>query len=69
MRVSTCCCGCSLELGCKIIAVLGLIGGGLGFLGALGVKNGGAAQVVGAAYIAQGILVIVAAGLLLWGTL
>ena len=60
MRVSTCCCGCSLELGCKIIAVLGLIGGGLGFLGA---------QANGVASIAQGILVIVAAGLLLWGTL
>ena len=59
-----------------IIAILGLIGGGLGFLGALaslGVNiNGvGIAQYGGVTgvYIAQSILVIVAAGLLLWGTL
>ena len=28
--VTQCCCGCSLETGCKIIAILGLIFGGIG---------------------------------------
>ena len=31
-RVSQCCCGCSLETGCKILAILGLIFGGLGLI-------------------------------------
>ena len=31
MKVSTCCCVCSLQMGCIIIAILGLIGGGGGF--------------------------------------
>jgi len=61
MRVSTCCCGGSLERGCKIIAILGLIVGGLGFLRAVGEY--------GAADIIQSILTIIAGGLLLWGTL
>merc|ERR1719245_2897223 len=29
-RVSQCCCGCSLQTGCKILAILGLIFGGIG---------------------------------------
>ncbi len=35
LRVSQCCCGCSLEMGTKIIAILGLIGGVLGALGGM----------------------------------
>ena len=31
-RVSQCCCGCSLETGCKIVAILGLIFGGIGLI-------------------------------------
>ena len=60
MRVSTCCCGCSLETGCKIIAILGLIFGGTGLVTAC-VKDGYEGL------IASNILSIVAAGLLLWG--
>ena len=31
-RVTQCCCGCSLETGCKILAFLGLIFGGIGLV-------------------------------------
>ena len=62
MRVSTCCCGCSLETGCKIIAILGLMaaGGSTGLVTAC-VTDGYEGL------IASNILSIVAAGLLLWG--
>ena len=61
MRVSTCCCGCSLEQGCKIIAILGLVFGGLGFINAcINVEVGD---------IVSNILGLVAYSLLLWGTL
>ena len=61
MRVSTCCCGCSLEEGCKIIAILGLVLGGLAFvLACVKLDVGG---------IVSNILGLVAYGLLLWGTL
>ena len=69
MRVSTCCCGCSLEQGCKIIAILGLIGGVLGLINAVvsGVAAGAGAWVL--LGILPDILVLVTYGLLLWGTL
>ena len=61
MRVSTCCCGCSLEQGCKIIAIVGLVFGGLAFV--LACVNVDVGDIVGS------ILGLVAQGLLLWGTL
>ena len=61
MRVSTCCCGCSLEQGCKIIAIVGLVFGGLAFV--LACVNVDIGDIVGS------ILGLVAQGLLLWGTL
>ena len=61
MRVSSCCCGCSLEKGCKIIAWVGLILGGIAFIVACLRIDG--------AEIASNILEIVAAGLLLYGIL
>ena len=69
MRVSTCCCGCSLEQGCKIIAILGLIGGVLGLINAVvsGVAAGAGAWVL--LGILPDILVLVTYYLLLWGTL
>ena len=57
MRVSSFCCVCSLETGCKVIAILGLILGGLGFITAEPAK------------IISSLLAILAAALLLWGTL
>ena len=61
MRVSTCCCGCSLEQGCKIIAILGLVFGGLGLIyDCVNTDVGG---------IVSNILGLIAYGLLLWGTL
>ena len=68
MRVSTCCCGCSLETGCKIIAILGLIFGGLELIA-------GIVAIVRLTYysylviVIHGVLYIIAAGLLLLGTL
>ena len=61
MRVSTCCCGCSLEQGCKIIAIVGLVFGGLGFV-LLCVK-------LDLGVIVSSIIGLVAYSLLLWGTL
>ena len=64
-RVSTFC-GCSLELGCKIIAIPELIAGGLGFIDALG------EYVVAVFAWGMGIqssLTIIAASFLLLGTL
>ena len=67
MRVSTCCCGCSLETGCKIIAILGLIFGGLeliaGIVAMVRLTNSFLVIVI------HGVLYIIAAGLLLLGTL
>ena len=69
MRVSTCCCGCSLETGCKIIAILGLIYGGLeliaGILGIVKLRPTYPFLVI----VIHGVLYIIAAGLLLLGTL
>ena len=67
MRVSTCCCGCSLETGCKIIAILGLIFGGLELIA-------GIVAMVRLTFsflviVIHGVLYIIAAGLLLLGTL
>ena len=70
MRVSTCCCGCSLELGCKIIAILGLIFGGLELIP--GIVDSDLLVIVPVlvhAIVIHGVLYIIAAGLLLWGTL
>ena len=67
MRVSTCCCGCSLEMGCKIIAIIGLIYGGLeliaGIVGIVRLTN------LFLIIVIHGVLYIIAAGLLLLGTL
>ena len=74
MRVSTCCCGCSLELGCKIIAILGLIVGGLELI--LGIADialrgqdlvSEVSENLFYANFIHGVLYIIAAGLILWG--
>jgi len=62
--METCCCGCSLKTGCKIIAILGLIFGGIGFITSIL-----AWETLNGADIFGNILEIVAASLLLWGTL
>ena len=67
MRVSTCCCGCSLETGCKIIAILGLIFGGLELIAGIdGIVRLTYGYLV---IVIHGVLYIIAAGLLLLGTL
>ena len=66
-RVTYCCCrSISLETGCKILAIMGLIGGGIGL----------AQGIIGLVVDASGIIrilcnitYIVASALLLWGTL
>ena len=63
MRVSTCCCGCSLDTGCKIIAILGLIGGGGGIIMAFTKPE------LDIAAIVSNILGLVSSVGLLWGTL
>ena len=56
-----CCCGCNLEKGCIIIAILGLIiQGSILIFESIEANAGG---------IIGSILSIVAAALLLWGTL
>ena len=63
MKVSTCCCGCSLETGCKIIAILGLIGGVGGFIQAC------RGPYVDITLVVASILGLVSYVGLLWGTL
>ena len=71
MRVSSCFCGCSLEEGCKITVILGLVLGGIRFILACVTIAGAefASNTIDGAEIASNILEIVAAGLLLYGTL
>ena len=65
-RVTQCCCGCSLETGCKILAILGLIFGGIGLIqGVIGL-------VVEASTILKvisNIFYILASAMLLYGAL
>ena len=68
MRVSTCCCGCSLEQGCKIIAILGLIVGGLNLISSVASGSHLVVELQVAAIIGS-ILALVVYSLLLWGTL
>ena len=66
MRVSSCCCGCSLETGCKVIAILGLIFG----IAILGLIFGGRGFINSTPPgIIASLLAILAAAFLLWGTL
>ena len=65
-RVTQCCCGASLEKGCKILAILGLIGGGIGLAqGVIGLVADASAIVK----IVTNLCAVIAAALLLWGTL
>ena len=72
-----CCCGFSLETGCKILAIMGLIGGGIGLAqGIIGLvqtlDQGPGPLVVDASDIIRilsNITYLVASALLLWGTL
>ena len=61
-RVSSFCCGCTLETGCKVIAILGLIGGVLALMESIK----GAPDYIG---IVSYILFLVANTALLWGTM
>ena len=59
--METCCCGCTLETGTTVIAILGLMFGGTGFLGGC---------VMGAVpLILPSLLEVVSCGFLLFGTL
>ena len=67
MRVSTCCCGCCLETGCKIIAILGLIFGGFELIAGIVAMDRLTYSFL--VIVIHGVLYIIAAGLLLLGTL
>ena len=61
-----CCCGFSLETGCKILAIMGLIGGGIGLAqGVIGLV----VDASGIIKILSNLAMVIAAALLLWGTL
>ena len=60
-RVSSFCCGCSLEEGCKVTVILGLVVGGIGLIRACVTTDW--------VEITSNVLWIVAAGLLLYGVL
>jgi len=66
-RVTYCCCrSFSLEKGCKILAIIGLIGGGIGLAqGIIGLV----VSASGIIRILSSITYVVASALLLWGTL
>ena len=64
-RVTHCCCGCSLERGCEVLAILGLIGGGIGLAqGIIGVV----VDISSIIKILSNVTYIIASALLLWGT-
>ena len=67
-RVKQCCCGCSLEKGCKILATLGLIFGGIGLLqGVIGlVVEAPAAAIL---KVISNVCYIASSAMLLYGTL
>ena len=65
-RVSQCCCGCSLETGCKILAILGLIFGGLGLIQSIASLSAEASNIL---EIVSNAFYILASAMLLYGTL
>ena len=65
-RVSQCCCGCSLETGCKILAILGLIFGGLGLIQSIASLNAEASNIL---EIVSNAFYVLASAMLLYGTL
>ena len=65
-RVTQCCCGCSLETGCKILAILGLIFGGLGLIQSIASLNAEASNIL---EIVSNAFYILASAMLLYGTL
>ena len=65
-RVSQCCCGCSLETGCKILAILGLIFGGLGLIQSIASLSSEASNIL---EIVSNAFYILASAMLLYGTL
>ena len=65
-RVSQCCCGCSLETGCKILAILGLIFGGLGLIQGIASLSAEASNIL---EIVSNAFYILASAMLLYGTL
>ena len=65
-RVTQCCCGCSLQTGCAILAILGL------FVGGIGLIQGVIGLVVEASTILKvvsNVFYILASAMLLYGTL
>ena len=65
-RVTQCCCGCSLETGCKILAILGLIFGGLGLIQSIASLSAEASNIL---EIVSNAFYVLASAMLLYGTL
>jgi len=65
-RVSQCCCGCSLQTGCKILAILGLIFGGIGLFRCVVDIDAEASTIL---EIVSHAFYILASAMLLYGTL
>ena len=65
-RVTQCCCGCSLERGCKILAMLGLF---VGWISLIQVLIGFAVEASIILMVVSNVFYILASAMLLYGTL
>ena len=71
IKVTQCCCqccGCSLETGCKVIAILGLIGGVIGVHKAI-IASSFDSSAINIFQVLSNIPMLAASAMLLWGTL
>ena len=65
-RVSQCCCGCSLQTGCAILAILGLFVAGIGLIQGIASLSSEASNIL---EIVSNAFYILASAMLLYGTL
>ena len=66
-RVTQCCCGCSLQTGCAILAILGLFVGGIGLIQGVFslVVEANLATIL---FVVSNVFYILASAMLLYGT-